>query len=606
MVAKVSAIFLITIDVIIIICLSLSVAYMVTSGFYVETEEDVRDKLLENTLHSYAVEAMTRYRTGSDFGSYFGDKNFSFSIYDIDDIKVAGYGITIYSEPKVTYRASQYRLVGYIDEDMPNDDMIATISGLVSFAHSWRYVFIVLDIVAVIVFFALLVFLFFSAGYRGGRDTPSLSTFGKIPFDLLTFLFIALIYLEAFTIYHAVSLRYSNLFIPIAAVILVTDFVLFLLYIMNIATRIKLDNLISSTIIYRTTVWIIGVIKSALRGLRYIIAKLPVVWKTAALLALLFIAEYIVMSYSGFFSIPQIALIWLIKKVVLFLVIIFMAISLYNLQKGAKLIAEGNLDYHINTKHMYGDFRRFAEDLNSINDGMQKAVDEKMKSERLKTELITNVSHDIKTPLTSIINYVDLIKKEQIENKNVSEYVSVLDRQSTRLKKLIEDLIEASKASTGNLPVNFAPCDVSVLLDQAIAEYDDKLTEAGLELVMNQSAVHAVIMADGRHLWRIFDNLLNNVCKYAQPSTRVYIDVRADEGDAVITFRNISKSQLNISGEELMERFVRGDSSRNTEGSGLGLSIAKSLVELQNGSLELSIDGDLFKVSLNFKIMEGR
>ena len=297
-------------------------------------------------------------------------------------------------------------------------------------------------------------------------------------------------------------------------------------------------------------------------------------------------------------------ILFLIETVILVQCTLFAIVALRKLEKGGQKIAQGNLDYHIDTNYMFCNFKKFGENLNSINLGMSKAVDEKIKSERFKTELITNVSHDIKTPLTSIINYVDLIKKESPENENIAEYVNILSRQSSRLKKLIEDLVEASKAATGNLPVNPAPCEVGILLSQMAGEYQEKLQSLGLELVMNQPKDPIKIMADGRHLWRIFDNLMNNICKYAQASTRVYLSLQKIENTAVITFRNISKYPLNISSEELMERFVRGDSSRNTEGSGLGLSIVKSLTELQNGELELTVDGDLFKVILMFDIIE--
>jgi signal transduction histidine kinase len=230
-------------------------------------------------------------------------------------------------------------------------------------------------------------------------------------------------------------------------------------------------------------------------------------------------------------------------------------------------------------------------------------VNEKMRSERFKTELITNVSHDIKTPLTSIINYVDLIKKEEIGNETARQYIEVLDRQSGRLKKLVEDLVEASKASSGSLSVELVPCDVTVLLTQTLGEFEDKLNKRGLTPVVNTPEQPLRILADGRHLWRIFDNLMGNICKYALYGTRVYIDVKNEQGRAVITFRNISENQLNVSADELMERFVRGDKSRNTEGSGLGLSIAKSLAELQGGVMELNVDGDLVKASVIFDII---
>jgi len=221
----------------------------------------------------------------------------------------------------------------------------------------------------------------------------------------------------------------------------------------------------------------------------------------------------------------------------------------------------------------------------------------------MKTELITNISHDIKTPLTSMINYVDLMKKESIESETVKEYLDIMDRQSTRLKKLIEDLIEVSKASTGNVAVEAVPTDVSVFLEQTAGEYRERLTAANLTLCVDNKAQGRQIMADGKLLWRVFDNLLGNICKYSMPGTRVYLNVREQNGELEISLRNISLYSLNITSEELMERFVRGDRSRHTEGSGLGLSIAKNLVELQKGKLELVIDGDLFKAVMTFPVL---
>lgn len=233
---------------------------------------------------------------------------------------------------------------------------------------------------------------------------------------------------------------------------------------------------------------------------------------------------------------------------------------------------------------------------------MSRAVDERMKSERFKTELITNVSHDIKTPLTSIINYVDLLEKECRDNDITAEYIDVLERQSARLKKLIEDLIEASKASSGSLPVHAERLEAGVFLVQTVGEFEERTKANRLELLIRKPEDAVYIKADGRHLWRVIDNLMNNVCKYAQPDTRVYIDMETAEDRVEIIFRNTSKYPLNISGEELTERFVRGDSSRNTEGSGLGLSIARSLTELMGGLFSLYVDGDLFKVILSFPI----
>ena len=250
-------------------------------------------------------------------------------------------------------------------------------------------------------------------------------------------------------------------------------------------------------------------------------------------------------------------------------------------------------------KH-FPDLRQHSEQLNDLGSAINTAVDERMKSERMKAELITNVSHDLKTPLTSIINYVDLLKKEDIQEEKAKEYIEVLDRKSQRLKKLTEDLVEASKASTGSLTVNPERLGVVQLVTQALGEYSEKLEAAGLQLVASMTDEEVYVQADGRHFWRILDNLMGNCVKYAMPGTRVYLDLVAWDGYVTFSLKNISAGQLNIPAEQLMERFVRGDESRTTEGSGLGLSIARSLIELQGGLFRLEVDGDLFKAVVSF------
>ena len=269
------------------------------------------------------------------------------------------------------------------------------------------------------------------------------------------------------------------------------------------------------------------------------------------------------------------------------------------LLEGAKRMRSGDLESKVDDKYLVGCFREFAGELNGLADVAMVAAQNQLKSERMKTELITNVSHDIKTPLTSIINYVDLLEKPHTEEEQKA-YVEVLSRQSHRLKKLIDDLMEMSKASTGNIQVDIGEIDAVEAVTQALGEFSDKLTAAGLTPVFHQSEENIMLLADGRLLWRAMSNVLSNAVKYALPGTRLYVDVSATQDKAIISFKNISGAQLNISAEELMERFVRGDCSRNTEGSGLGLNIAKSLMELQKGQLQLLVDGDLFKVTLVF------
>ena len=332
------------------------------------------------------------------------------------------------------------------------------------------------------------------------------------------------------------------------------------------------------------------------RGLR----ALPMLGRWVLILGAFLLAELLILAiFNG-----EGVVLWVLHILVLCPAVLFLIWSMRKLRLGAREIAGGNLSYTVDTKYLFGELKDHAEDLNHIRDGMNTAVEERMKSEHFKSELITNVSHDIKTPLTSIINYVDLLEKEELDNERAKEYVEVLSRQSAKLKKLIDDLIEASKASTGVLAVHPERCELGVLLDQCAGEYAERFGKAGLELVLLKPREPVTILADGRHIWRTFDNLLGNIVKYAQPNTRVYLNLSREGDKALIIFRNISREQLNLSGEELMERFVRGDSSRNTDGSGLGLAIARSLTQLQGGEMDITVDGDLFKVTLRFDCIE--
>ena len=270
------------------------------------------------------------------------------------------------------------------------------------------------------------------------------------------------------------------------------------------------------------------------------------------------------------------------------------------LMENAKRMSKGDLQAKISDQFLTGSFKEFAGDLNALAGVAVVAAENQMKSERMKAELVTNVSHDIKTPLTSIINYVDLLKSAK-DQQEAEEYLEVLDRQSQRLKKLIDDLMEMSKASTGNMTVNITTVDAAETINQSLGEFADKLDSVGLIPIFQPPEEPVYMQADGRLAWRVLSNLLSNAVKYSLPGTRLYVDLVELEGQVLISLKNISKEQLNISSEELMERFVRGDTSRNTEGSGLGLNIAKSLMDLQNGQLQLLVDGDLFKATLIFR-----
>ena len=284
---------------------------------------------------------------------------------------------------------------------------------------------------------------------------------------------------------------------------------------------------------------------------------------------------------------------------IFFAVILYAASAFAILLESAKRMSKGDLDTKVDDRMLIGGFREFAAKLNDLADVAVVAAQKQLKSERMKTELITNVSHDIKTPLTSIINYVDLLRKPHTAQQQ-EQYLEVLDRQSQRLKKLIDDLMEMSKASTGNLAVDIEQVDAGEAVNQALGEFADKLEQAQLTPVFRQPEDQIYMMADGRLVWRVMSNLLGNAVKYALPGTRIYLDLLEMDGKVIISMKNISREELNVNADELMERFVRGDASRNTEGSGLGLNIAQSLMELQRGQLQILVDGDLFKVTLIF------
>ena len=339
-------------------------------------------------------------------------------------------------------------------------------------------------------------------------------------------------------------------------------------------------------------VWLKGVLVRFGRASERMFSRLPLIWQW--LLIGMVLALWLLVAVAE--RMEGMMVLWCCAALA---IVLYGANCFGALLEGVKHMRGGDLESKVDDKYLIGSFREFAGELNGLADVAMVAAQKQLKSERMKTELITNVSHDIKTPLTSIISYVDLLEKPHTPEQEKT-YLEVLSRQSQRMKKLIEDLMEMSKASTGNIQVEIGKIDAVEAVNQALGEFADKLTAAGLTPVFRQSEENVYLLADGRLLWRAMSNVLSNAVKYALPGTRLYVDVSAVEDKAVISFKNISGAQLNISAEELMERFVRGDSSRNTEGSGLGLNIAKSLMELQKGQLQLLVDGDLFKVTLVF------
>lgn len=431
---------------------------------------------------------------------------------------------------------------------------------------------------------ALFIFLLVSAGHRTGTAEVSRNWFDRMPLELVI-LGMGLVVGGSMEVLIDRFLVVVGLFLPMLLA-------LGLLFCMTFAVRCKTGTLVKGTLLY----WVLRWAWAGVRWLGYVLKNLPLIWKTILIWGGLSLVE---LGMMGGYARGPLVVFWLLEKLVLTAVIFAFVIGLKKLQDGAKRMADGDMA-PVPEKFLFPSEKRHAQYLNSIGKGAVLAAERQLKSERMKTELITNVSHDLKTPLTSLISYVDLLKKEGLSSEHGPEYLEVLDRQSQRLKKLTEDLMEASKASTGNIQAKVEDTDVNLLLSQAVGEYAERLGAAGLTPVTTLDIAEPHILVDGRLLWRVFDNLLSNVCKYALPGTRVYLTTEAKAGKVFVTFRNVSRESLNISAEELMERFVRGDASRNTEGSGLGLSIARSLTELNGGALELTIDGDLFKATLVF------
>jgi len=609
-----------------IFCGSVLAAYaMVEFDVYTSSKEDVTYSAIKwhmiGDINSIIRGLFTERITVDDLEN----TNLCFVIFDKEDRLWAQKGV---SERKYSYNLKtltdtegnltdvyisesedyDYRIDVGFTEGLPENDyyrlVITSVSAMYYFRYSIYLIMFASLLFAVICYIALMKV----SGRRPQSDELFPGALNRVPTDLLIALcFAALafewrIFVEEFF--------FHNGFLAVVGVIIVaiSTVAFFIGLSMSLAVRIKEKSIFKNTVIYRIVKLIVLILKKvyfALKRLAFllidILRNISLVWKTALVLLFISAVEFVFLaSFVGGYRYSIVLIGWFWEKVFLTPIILYAAISLRRLQKGGMALAKGDLGHKINTDFMIWDFKKHGENLNNIGSGMTVAVEERLKSERMKTELITNVSHDIKTPLTSIINYSALISGEETENEKIKEYSEVLTRQSERLKRLIDDLVEASKASTGNIDVLLERCEAQIFISQASGEYEEKLNDLSLELMVKMPDTPIAIMADGRRMWRIFDNLMNNVCKYAQSGTRVYLSLEKEGNDAVITFKNTSREALDISEDELMERFVRVDRSRITEGNGLGLSIAKSLVELQNGRMKLMIDGDLFKVELRF------
>lgn len=452
-------------------------------------------------------------------------------------------------------------------------------------------------IISIIIGSIELIYLIYSLGYVKNKEEIYLSWLDKIPLEILFFGYLLLFFVEAALLAICLSVISVDVNLCVMLIMLVGYFsVLSALYgAGTLLKRIKVHTFFKNSVTYRILKWLVQKyknVKNTISSNKNLGGKI----------ALYFIGIVTVSILIGL----------IFKEFGILLDIVFWIWCYYKIMKevdkfkqihdATEKIYKGDTDIKLDESLYTGVLKELAIYINDIAGGFSNAIKESLKSERLKTELITNVSHDIKTPLTSIINYVDLLKQENIQNEKAKEYIEVLDNKSQRLKKLIEDLVEASKASSGNIKINKEVLNVKELLNQVTGEFEDKFNSRCLNIISKLPEETVYIKADSRYLYRVLENTYSNVAKYAEENTRVYIDCILEEKNTVAIYvKNISKDELNISADELMQRFVRGDKSRNTEGSGLGLSIAKSLTELQDGTFNIYLDGDLFKVAIKFK-----
>ena len=547
--------------------------------------------------------AENKYLYREDFPMSLGDPDTPFEGLYVTDAYFHGPSV---EDPETEISYQVLCLLPAALTDTPNDPF-AQGQRQFDLLHDLRIKGPVLLGICAAVLTAAVAFLLCQAGRRPGREGVTLRWFDRIPLDVMAvgaFLAVMLLSSLVSEFFYVISYNYTynnnfetGLSLAGTTLIFVCASLLILAFFCTLATRVKAGNWWKTFLLVRLALWLLRqlgqFLRWALRGIRAIaLAPRAALAVTAALFVEFVLMLLFIESPDRFLYFFLLA----VYNLLLLLVTILGAKQLVTLRKAGEQLAAGDLTHQLNTDKLFWDFKRHGENLNAIAEGMNKAVDQRMRSERLKTELITNVSHDIKTPLTSIVNYVDLLQKPHSDEEG-ARYLEVLDRQAKRLKKLTEDLVEASKASTGNLPVALVPTSVSELVNQAVEEYRSRLEAGKLEVVVSLQP-DLNVLADGKLLWRVLDNLLGNVVKYALAGTRVYVTAVLWEPDVVIAVKNISREPLNVSADELMERFVRGDTARHSEGSGLGLNIAQSLTQLQHGRFQLTVDGDLFKAEV--------
>ncbi|MBO4309525.1 MAG: HAMP domain-containing histidine kinase [Lachnospiraceae bacterium] len=468
----------------------------------------------------------------------------------------------------------------------------------INLAYKFRYWAIAGTVICGLLFLILITVYLCGIGYSSRTGELEDNYLTKIPFDVFTVILLFIAFFS-FGIGCSVGDYDGVIAIILCGAALVTGMV----WLANLIHRIKLGKLFENTLIVKLTILIFKLLK-----------HITLFWKTLIIMTVVSFIEYAVIFMFGVAT-REAAFVFLfflvfVEKVFIYPIILYIIVMTRLLFKGGNELSKGNTDYKINTSMFLGEFKQHGENLNNLSGAVNRAVEERIKSERMKTELITNVSHDLKTPLTSVINYSDLInteaasmnaRGEEAEHvENITQYSEVLNRQSNKLKRLLDDLVEISKASTGNMELIMENLDVTTILSQAIGEYEERFEEKNLEVILKAPENSLYIKADSRKLWRVFDNLLQNIYKYSYPGTRVFLEALEKDKKVYLVFKNTSSEHITLTPEELTERFTRNDESRHLEGNGLGLAIAKTMTEAMGGVFVLEIDGDLFKVSVLF------